>query len=152
MVVLTLVVLPISAFSQLQAYSFSEIDSLQLKEKKNIVVFIHTDWCKYCQAMKNTTFKNKEVIKLLNDNFLFTNLNAEEKQDITLNKYTFKYKPTGNNTGIHELAEQLGTINGKVSYPTLCVLNSKNEIVFQYGQFLSSSDLLNVLNKVLKNP
>lgn len=142
--------LPLLAFSQLQTYSFSQLDSLQKTEKKNIVVFIHTDWCKYCQSMKNTSFKDKEVIQLLNENFLFADLNAEEKQDIIFNGYTFKYKPTGASTGINELAEQLGTVNGKVSYPTLCILNSEHEIIFQYNQFLSSADLLKVLNEVLK--
>lgn len=143
--------LPLLAFSQLQSYSFAQLDSLQKTEKKNIVVFIHTDWCKYCQSMKNTTFKDKKVIQLLNENFWFADLNAEEKQDIIFNGHTFKYKPTGNNTGIHELAEQLGAINGKVSYPALCILNADYEIIFQYDQFLSSADLLKVLNEILKN-
>lgn len=144
--------LPLSIFAQLQSYSFTEIDNLQKTDKKNIVVFIHTDWCKYCQAMKNTTFKDEKVIKLLNENFWFTDLNAEEKQDINFNGHTFKYKPTGNKTGIHELAEQLASINRNVSYPTLCILNTNYEITFQYGGFLSSTNLLKVLNEALKNP
>lgn len=143
--------LPLSAFSQLQSYSFAQLDSLQKSEKKNIVVFIHTDWCRYCQSMKNTTFKDKKVIQLLNEKFWFADLNAEEKQDIIFNGHTFKYKPTGSNTGIHELAEQLGTVNDKISYPALCILNADYEIIFQYDQFLSSVDLLKVLNEVLKN-
>lgn len=143
--------LPLSVFAQLQTYSFAQLDSLQKTKKKNIVVFIHTDWCKYCQTMKNTTFKDKKVVQLLNEKFWFADFNAEEKQDIIFNGHTFKYKPTGSNTGIHELAEQLGTANGKVSYPALCILNSDYEIIFQYDQFLSSTDLLKVLNEVLKN-
>lgn len=142
--------LPLSTFAQLPSYSFAQLDSLQKIEQKNMVVFIHTDWCRYCQSMKNTTFKSKEVIQLLNKKFWFADLNAEEKKDIIFNKHTFKYKPTGNNTGIHELAEQLGTINGKISYPVLCILNTKYEIIFQYDQFLSSTDLLKVLNEGLK--
>lgn len=147
---IAVIFLPLSAFAQLQSYSFAQLDSLKKAEKKNIVVFIHTDWCRYCQSMKNTTFKNKEIIKLLNEKFLFTDLNAEEKQDIIFNEHTFKYTPTGSNTGIHELAEQLGTMQGKISYPTLCILNAEHEIIFQYNQFLSSADLLKVLNEVLK--
>lgn len=148
---MAVVFLPLSVFSQLQNYSFSELDSLQKTMQKNIVIFIHTDWCKFCQSMKNTTFKNKEIIKLLNEKFWFVDLNAEEKQDIIFNGHTFKYKPTGSNTGIHELAEQLGTVNGKVAYPTFCILNADYEIIFQYDGFLSSSDLLKVLNEVIKN-
>lgn len=150
-IMLTIVLfLPLLAFSQLKTYSFTQLDSLQKNEVKNIVVFIHTDWCRYCQSMKFTTFKEKNVIQILNEKFWFADLNAEEKQDIHFNGYIFKYKPTGNNTGIHELAEQLGTVNKKISYPTLCILNANYEIIFQYDQFLSSFDLLNLLMGVLK--
>lgn len=149
-ILLAAIALPLSVFGQLQSFSFTKLDSLQKTEKKNIVVFIHTDWCRYCQLMKNTTFKDKKVIKLLNEKFWFAYLNGEERQDITFNGHTFKYQPTGSNTGIHELAEQLGSINSKVSYPTLCILNTDYEIIFQYNHFLSSADLLRVLNEVLK--
>lgn len=142
--------LPLSAFAQLQSYSFTQLDSLQKTEKKNIVVFIHTDWCMYCQSMKNTTFKDNKVIKLLNEKFWFVDLNAEEKQDIIFNGHIFRFKPTGSNTGIHELAEQLGLINSKISYPALCILNPYYEIIFQYDQLLTSTDLLKVLLEVLK--
>lgn len=138
------------AFSQLRAYSFPEIDSLRKTADKNIVVFIHTDWCRFCQSMKNTTFRDQEVIKLLNEYFWFADLNAEEKQDIVFNSHTFKYKPTGNNTGVHELAEQLGAINGQVSYPSVCILNASCDILFQDDEFLSSSGFLKVLNAALK--
>jgi thioredoxin-related protein len=134
--------------AQLKTYQFEQLDSLQKKEARPVAIFIHTDWCKYCAAMKNTTLQNEEVISALNDHFYFIEFNAEEKRNITILGNTFKYKPSGNNTGIHELAEQLATINGKVSYPTLSFLNSKYEITFQHPQFMSSSELLTILNKL----
>lgn len=136
--------LPNNSYAQIQTVQFEQIDSLQKIEKRNLVVFIHTDWCKYCNAMQNTTFINDSIIKLLNESFYFIDLNAEEKQDILFNGNTFKYKPTGTNTGIHELAEQLGTVDNQVSYPSLCFLNPNNEIIFQHNQFINSKDL-NVL-------
>jgi thioredoxin-related protein len=135
-------------YAQLKTYQFEQLDSLQKKEARPVVVFIHTDWCKYCAAMQNTTLQNKEVISTLNESFYFIDLNAEEKRSITILDNTFKYKPTGNNTGIHELAEQLALVKGKVSYPTLSFLNSKYEITFQNPQFMDASDLLTILNKL----
>lgn len=135
-------------FAQIRMCQFEQIDSLQKIEKKNIVVFIHTDWCKYCQKMQNTTFKNESIIKLLNNKFYFIALNGEEKRNITFNKHIFKYKPTGTNTGTHELAEQLGTFDTKISFPTLCVLNADFEIVFQYPQFISTIDLKRILSQL----
>jgi thioredoxin-related protein len=137
-----------SGFAQLKSYSFEQIDSLQNHQKRKIIVFIHTDWCKYCQAMKNTTFKNKEVIKTLNENFYFITLNAEEKRTIAFNSRKFIFKTYGNTTGIHELANELATTNNQTTYPTICVLTAQNEIVFQNNNYLPAKEFLKVLKKL----
>jgi len=136
----------LTAFSQLKHYSFEQIDSLQKVEKRNVAVFIHTDWCSYCHAMKNVTLKDREVIESLNRDYWFISFNAEEKKDVRFNNRVFKYRPTGNNVGIHELAEQLGTIENKTAYPALCILNPDYEIIFQYDQYLAPDDLQRILN------
>jgi thioredoxin-related protein len=135
-------------FAQLNRVQFEQIDSLQNIEKRNTIVFIHTDWCNYCQVMQSKTFKNKEVIKTLNEKFYFVDFNAEEKRIVVFNNQNFNFKPNGTNTGINELATELGTINTQISYPVLCVLNYKNEIIFQYNSFLNAKDLLLILEKI----
>lgn len=137
-----------SGFSQLKNRSFEVMDSLQQIQKRKIIVFIHTDWCQFCLRMKATTFKNQEIIEKLNSNFYFIDLNAEERRDITFNNQLFRYKPSGNNVGVHELALQLGRINNQIVYPVLCVLNQKNEIIFQYNSYLSPKDFKILLQKL----
>jgi thioredoxin-related protein len=144
----SIILLPNILLSQIKTYQFEQIDSLQKIEKRNIAVFIHTDWCKYCQTMQNTTFKNDNVVKLLNQKFYFIDFNAEQKKDIVFNGRTFRFEPTGLNTGIHELAEQLATVDNQVVYPTLCFLNSNNEIIFQHNQFINSKDILTILTRL----
>ncbi|WP_281231338.1 thioredoxin family protein [Flavobacterium gelatinilyticum] len=139
-----------AGFCQLKSRTFEEIDSLQQIQKRKIVVFIHTDWCQFCQRMKTSTFKNPEIIEKLNSDFYFIDFNAEEKRDITFNNQMFKYKPSGNNVGVHELALQLGTINNQIVYPILCVLNEKNEIIFQYSNYLSPKDFKLLLENMEK--
>jgi thioredoxin-related protein len=114
---------------------------MQKKEQRMMAVFIHTDWCKYCKAMQNTSCKNKKVEVLLNQHPYFIDLNAEEKRSIRFYGHTFHYRPTGNNTGVHELAEQLGIIGGKISFPSLCFLNAKNEIIYQHEGYFDSQVL-----------
>jgi thioredoxin-related protein len=137
-----------SGFAQLKSYSFEQIDSLQRNQNRKIIVFVHTDWCKYCQAMKNSTFKNKEVIKNLNENFYFITLNAEEKSTITFNSRKFVFKTNGNTTGIHELAYELASLNNQTTYPTICVLTAQNEIVFQESNYLPAKEFLMILKKL----
>jgi thioredoxin-related protein len=99
--------------------------------------------------MENTTFSDDSLINKLNQHFYFVKLDAETSDSITYSGHTFKFRPTGANTGVHELAEQLGTIDGKLNYPTLTILNRSNEIVFQYSGVLEADALLAGLNKLV---
>ena len=137
-----------TGFCQLKSRTFEEIDSLQQIQKRKIIVFIHADWCQFCQRMKSTSFKNQEIIDKLNSDFYYIDFNAGEKRNITFNNQLFKFKPSGNNVGVHELALQLGTIKDQIVYPILCVLNEKNEIVLQYNSYLSSKDFKILLEKL----
>ena len=137
---------PGSSYGQLaDALTFQQLDSLQKREQKPVLVFIHTSWCKYCQAMEHTTFQNKEVKEMLEKSFYFVELNAEEKQDIIIKGRTFHYRPTGAGAGQHELAQELGTIDGKISFPTLCFLNADYEIIYQRSGFLTAKELKEIL-------
>ncbi len=131
---------------------FEQIKGLQEVKKKPVMVFIQTDWCKYCNLMKQTLKYDEETTRLLNENFYVVYLNAEERKAIKFSGREFKFKPTGANTGVHQLALELGTIDGGISYPTLCFLNDKNEITYQYGGFLDSKSLLKTLQIISQNP
>ena len=132
------------SFGQLKVYEFEQVDSLQKQEKRPIVVFIHTDWCRYCKMMESSTFKSDSIIYKLNHHFYFISFNPEKKRTIGFAGHKFTFQPL---KGVNELAEHLATIGGKISYPSVCVLSPANEIIFQYNQYL---DAIN-LNKVLGN-
>jgi thioredoxin-related protein len=137
--------LPKFSFSQLKEYQFEQIDSLQASEKRSVAIYLHTDWCKYCHAMKNTTLKDKNVIKLLNEKFYFIDFDAEEKRTIIFNNKSYSYKPSGNNTGLHELATRL---DKEITFPSLIFLNDTKEIIFKHNQYISSKDLISILLKL----
>lgn len=130
-------------FAQLNTHTFEEAEKLSIGNPKPFVIFIHTDWCKICKMMENTTFKNKEVIQNLNDNFYFISFNAEDKKEIKFNKNIFKFKPKGTNSGIHELAELLSN----QTYPTITILHPDYSIVTQIESFAKSKTLLKILEK-----
>ncbi|MEO8255606.1 MAG: thioredoxin family protein [Flavobacterium sp.] len=137
-----------SGFAQLKTYSFEEAEKLSKENPKPFVIFIHTDWCKFCQAMKKTTFKNETIWTKLNSDFYFVSFNAEEKRTILFNKIHFHFKPTGNNSGTHELAIALGTIKKQLVFPVLCILNTKSEIIFQHSGYLKAKELKLILEKL----
>src|SRR5690554_2781655 len=92
------------ANAQTITLSFESLDSLQQTDPRPVVVFIHTDWCRFCSAMK-TSFADEAVIEILNEYFYFVDFDAESSAPIVFNRRIFNYKPTGATTGIHELAE-----------------------------------------------
>ena len=98
--------------------------------------------------MENSTFKNQDLIMLLNENFYFISFDAESKDKITFNNHAFKFKPTGQNTGIHELATELATIDTEVVYPTITVLDTDFSILFQKHSYLDSKTLISILEKM----
>ena len=136
-----------SGFAQLKIHTFEEAEKLSKENPKPFVVFIHTSWCKYCKMMENSTFKNSEISNILNAEFYFISLDAESKDDIHFNNHQFQFIPKGHNTGIHELATALATIDSQVVYPTITILKSDFSIVFQKHSFLSSKELNAVLEK-----
>jgi thioredoxin-related protein len=148
LILLFLIMATSSSSAQLKTHSFEEVEQLSKEKTKPIVVFIHTSWCKYCEMMEHSTFKNPSVIKELNDNFYFISFDAETKKDITFNNRTFRFKPTGTTTGIHELATALATIDNQVVYPTLTVLDPDYSILFQRQSYLKTKDLISILEKI----
>jgi len=133
----------------LNIFTFEEVEKLQQQQPKPILVFLYTDWCKICFGMKKTTFQNKEVIQLLNDAFYLVYLNGEEKKDILFFGNTYTYKPTGTTTGIHELANELGTIKKRIAYPTTIILNTAFEIDAQLIGFYNSKKMKQMLTTYL---
>jgi len=137
-----------AGFAQLKSYSFEEAEKLNTTNPKPFVIFIHTSWCNYCKLMENTTFKDPAIVAFLNQNFYFISLDAESKNDIIFNDHTFKFKPSGQNTGIHELAIELATINNEISYPTITVLGSNLTILLQTGSYKDPKTLYSLLKKL----
>lgn len=133
---------------QLKSHSFAEASELSKSDPRPFVVFIHTDWCKYCQMMEHTTFKNDEVIELLNKQFYFIRFNAENPESINFGGNTFYFKPNGRRSGIHDLAVQLAQINTTVAYPTITILDADYSITLQKPSFTDAKTLLFILNQM----
>lgn len=136
-IVLIIFLLSLNAIAQPRAVSLEELGGLQARQSRPVFILLTTDWCKYCYAMKNMLLKQKAVSQLMEKKFYLVILNAEEKKDIVFAGKLFR-----NRTGIHELASELGTVNGQIAYPSFCILNEKNEIIYQHEGYIRPEDLM----------
>ena len=136
-----------SAISEgdLKWYTWEEAVAANAKQPKKILVDVYTDWCGWCKKMDATTFKDEAVMAYLRENFYPVKFDAEQKEDVVFNGYTFKFQPYGRR-GAHELAIQL--LNGRMSYPSIVYLNEKFEIITVSPGFKQAGDIMKELHFV----
>lgn len=150
--ILTVLFALICSYSNAQSEHFEvfDLDSLLNVQKRHVVFFVHTNWCKICHRMEQTTFKNQEVLQELSDNFYFVYVNAEDREEIVFKGTNYLFVSRGPQTGFHEFAMAIGAIDGKLAYPTISILNTEDEIVFKNASYMDSSELLTVLRSAAK--
>lgn len=129
----------------LKKYRFEEVEQLVGQDARPIVIFFYTDWCVYCKMMQRTTFRDKGIINLLNTFYYFIEVNGEDKADIIHLQKTFKYIPSGINTGIHEIADYYLKGVSK-AYPSLLLLNVKFEKKALKQSYMNPSDFRDFLS------
>lgn len=111
---------------QVEWLTFEEAVAKSKVEKKKIFIDVYTDWCGWCKVMDKNTFNAPEIATYLNENFYPVKLNAEQREDITYQGYTYKWVEGGRN-GYHELAA--GLLNNELSFPTVVFLDEEFQIL-----------------------
>lgn len=142
------ILFPVNGFSQLRQYSFGQLERMDKGQARNVLVFVHTDWCKYCQSMVHTTFRNKEIVQLLNSHFYFISLDPEKEDDIVFSARVYRSKKTGTDTGSHEI---LSLFYGSraMAFPAVVILNPDHKVIFKTESFLTAGDLQQILQRYI---
>ena len=123
-------------------YTWEEAVEASANEKRKIFVDVYTDWCGWCKRMDKATFNDPSISKYLNDDFYAVKLNAEQRADINFKGHVFKFVSSGRR-GYHQLAYEL--LNGRMSYPTVVVLNENFERILISPGFQKPKDFEYVL-------
>lgn len=95
-------------------------------EPRMWVIDFWTDWCGWCKRMDKGTFSDPTIGKFVNENYYAVSFDAEQKEDITIEGRTYKFKNVGRR-GYHELAAEL--MGGKMSYPTVVFLTNQRQVL-----------------------
>ena len=126
--------------------AFEELPEQMRVERRPVLIFLYTDWCKFCALQKNNTFTNTSIVNTLNENYYCLRLNGESKKEIAFLNRTYQFKATGTNTGQHELATLLGKQDGQLSYPTTVILSENNQLLERVSGFLDVDQLQELIN------
>jgi len=128
--------------------SFEQLNDSLRTQSKPLLIFIEADWCKFCKMQDNTTFKDPDLVQIINENFYSLRLNGESKNDISFLNRKYQYHTTN---GYNELAEMLGKQDGELTFPTTVLIKPGMQGIqrltgFQDSQYLSN-DLKSFLSQ-----
>jgi uncharacterized protein YyaL (SSP411 family) len=113
---------------------------------KLYMIDVYTDWCGWCKVMDRETFSDPEVIELLNKYFHAVKFDAEQKEPIIFEGFSYEWKELGRN-GINELAEEL--LDGRLSYPSIVYLDPNKKKIKVTKGFKKADKFLEELAQVL---
>jgi uncharacterized protein YyaL (SSP411 family) len=103
--------------------SFEEGMVLSKIEKKNVFLHFYADWCGFCRKMANTTFKNPDLIRYLNENFMPVMVNTDREP------------------------ETAGTY-GVTGLPFTMFLTDQGEPIFSVPGYIATDILMSMLKEV----
>ena len=90
--IFSLVLLVVSISLNAQEINWMKMDDALAAQKENpkkIMVDVYTTWCKPCEMMEKRTFQNKKLIKYVNEHFYAVKFNAEGKEEVTYQGFTY---------------------------------------------------------------
>ncbi|MCU7618997.1 redoxin domain-containing protein [Chryseobacterium sp. PBS4-4] len=116
--------------------TFSELENFEKQNQKPIIIHLYTDWCSVCKIESFQLKKDKDLIKMINENFYLINFETEKaKEKINFQGKEFNYLPNGN-SGIHELALALSRNKNQPVYPLWIILDKNQNLVYYHeGEF-----------------
>lgn len=123
---------------------FKDLNDSLKKQAKPVLIYVYTDWCKVCKMQENAVFEDEEIQEMLQQKVYALKLNAEGKDDLLFMGRTY----TGSNQNqYHQLAEFMGSVNGKLSFPTIVYLSENFEPIATFNTYMTKENLRLLLNK-----
>lgn len=123
-------------------YTISEVEKLQKKKPKKVLVNIGANFCNTCRVMQKTTFVDSAIAPYINAHFYVVDFNAESNDTIVFKNEKY-YKSTINNFPLHSLGLKL--TNNKFSLPSLGILDEQLTAIDALNFYQSPEQLRPVL-------
>lgn len=131
-----------------KTYSMQEVEKLQKKQPRKVLVNFGTDFCNTCRVMKQTTFVDSSLATYINKNFYLVNFNAAST-DTVIFKGEKCFNTLINNFPLHTLGFKMS--NNRFSLPTLCILDEQLNTIDALNFYQSPERLKPILSFIATN-
>jgi thioredoxin-related protein len=125
---------------QVHFISPGQLEASMRKDPKPILVYYHTDWCKYCTVMDKGTFENRKVADSINKYYYAVKFNPETKDSFTFFGRVYKYIEAEK---YHEFKYVFDSI---YAYPSVTFLDKRMELLETSVGYYKPKEFLTFVN------
>ena len=103
--------------------TFNEAYKRCKKNPRPIIVDVYTTWCGPCKLMSSQTFNNPQIAAYINEHYYAVKFDAESKDSVKFDKYTFVSTDNANPKAPHQFAASI--LDNQLAYPSIVFLNNQ---------------------------
>lgn len=129
-------------------YNISEVEKLQKKKPKKVLVNVSSGFCNSCKVMEKTTYTDTLVGNYINKHFYVVNFNAESNDTIIFKGVKY-YKGLVNGYPLHTLSDKL--TDKRFSFPALSILDEQMNVIDVLNFYQSPEHLKPILHYIGSN-
>lgn len=131
-----------------KVYTLSELEKIQKKKPRKVLVNINAEFCNSGKVMTKTTFVDTNVANYINKNFYLLNFDATSNDTIIFKNEKY-FKVLVNNFPLHSLALKFS--NNRFSLPTLCLLDEDMNTIDALNFYQSPEHIKPILAFIASN-
>jgi len=131
-----------------KVYTIQEVEKLQEKKPKKVLVTFSADFCNTCVVMNKTTFVDTSIASYINKNFYLVNFRATSTDTVIFKKEKY-FTTLVNNFPLHSLSLKLA--NNRLAFPSLCMLDEQMNTIDVLNFYQSPEHIKPILAYIASN-